>query len=239
MARQLTIGDREVTIPALNGFKTVRAGRLVAEAGECLPQVQEAIAGVRENTPDLVLTPELAKLPRFQRTVNGERVPIFTDADFEAAGGTITLPQQPQRQDMIVAVFPVVFKHAERQLVELLALVTIPNDQLRQADEAGTVDQVLADAGRRLLHEASIGQLLALVTAAIEQVSEALAGDDLERAVGAVTGRVPAPTNPDPAPVNLTETPPSTPESLTASPAPTGGPEQTVSTAPPGTRFES
>lgn len=239
MTDQLTIGEREVTIPALNGFKTVRAGRLIAEAAECLPQVHDAIAGVRENTPDLVLTPQLAKLPRFQRDVDGHPEPIFSDADFEAAGGTITLPQSPPRQDIILAVFPIVFKHAERQLVELLALVTIPNSQLREADENGTVDEVLTREGKRLLHEASIGQLLALATTAIEQVSEALSGDDLERAMGAVTGRVPAPVPPDPAPENSPATPPSIHESLTGSPEPTVGPEQTASTAPPGMRSES
>lgn len=239
MAGTLTVGDREVAIPALNGFKAVRAGRLVAEAAECLPEVQEAIGKVRDATPDLVLTPELAKLPRFQRELDGQLVPIFSDADFEAAGGTITLPQQPPRQDVILAVFPIVFKHAERQLVELLALVTMPNDQLREADENGTVDTALAEAGRQLLHEATIGQLLALAVAAIEQVTEAIQGDDLERAVGAVTGRVPAPVEPDPAPESSTETPQSTPESLTGSPVPTGGPEPIASTAPPGPRSES
>ena len=240
MAHQLTVGDREITIPALNGFKAVRAGRLVAEAAECLPAVQEAIAKVREGTPDLVLTPQLAKLPRFQREIDGEMTPIFTEADFEAAGGTITLPQSPPRQDIILAVFPIAFKHAERQLVELLALVTISNSDLRQADEEGKVEEILTREGKRLLHEASIGQLIALATAAIEQVSEALSGDDLGRAMGAVTGRMTAPDpDPIPAPENSAETQPSTRESSTGSPEPTDGPEQTVSISPPGMRSES
>ena len=231
MTDQLKVGDREVQLPALNGFKAVRAGRLVSEAAECLPAVQEALAQLRERSV-LTVTPEMAKLPRFHREIDGQEVPIFSEADFASQpDGVIRIPQEPTRQDVILAVFPIAFKHAEKQLVELLGLVTIPNDQLREADAAGTVDTVIEQHGKDLLHEATIAQLLALTTAAVQQVAEAIQGDELGEALGAVTGRAaPTPQSVEDRPA----TQPSIPESPTASPAPTGGPEPIASTEHPG-----
>lgn len=241
MADQLTIGDRQVTVPALNGFKAVRAGRLVAEASEVMPQVNEALADLRKrysNEMALTITPQMAKLPRFQRTIDGETRPLFTEEDFAQAGGAIKVPQDPPRQEVILAVFPLAFKHVEKQLVELLALVIAPNSELQREDESGTVDEYLTREGKRLLHEATIDQLLELAVAAIEQVSAALAGDSLGKAVAAATGRQ---QEPQETPVTATPEPTqrSTPESPTGSPEPTAGVEQTVSTEPLGVKSES
>ncbi len=239
MTSQLTIGDRQVTVPAFNGFKAVRAGRLVAEASEVMPQVNEALAELRQRyATDLALTitPQIAKLPRFQRTIDGKSVPLFSDEDFEQAGGSIRVPQDPPRQEVILAVFPIAFKHVEQQLVELLALVIAPNSELQRADEDGTVDEYLTKEGKRLLHEASIDQLLELAVAAIEQVSEALSGDSLGKAAAAVRGRQEPQESQTAIPEPIV---PSTPESPTGSPEPTAGVEPTVSTEHPGAKSES
>lgn len=240
MSEQLKIGERDVTVPALNGFKAVRAGRLVAEASEIMPDVNAALAELRQRYATdfaLKITPQMAKLPRFQRTVDGETRPLFSEEDFQAAGGAITVPQDPPRQEVILAVFPIAFKSVETQLVELLALVIAPNRELEEQDEAGTVDEYLAREGKKLLHQATIDQLLELAVAAIEQVSEALSGDSLGKAVTAVTGRQ---ETRESQPVTAPEpTQPSTPESPTASPEPMAGVEQTVSTEPRGVKSES
>ena len=240
---ELRVGDREVTLPELNGFKAVRAARLVAEVMTCAPQVNDRLKELRQdygNDNALVVTPALAKLPRFQRTVLDEdgterQVPIFTDADFEAAGGEIRIPQDPPVSEQIIAVFPVVWGAAESQVVELLALLIAPNSELADADEDGSVDDYLRKSARRLLHAATLDQLVELAVASIEQVVGALTkdgGSALERAMGAVTGA--APTTPGP---SQTET--STPESQTASVEPTDGADETASTESLGQRSEN
>lgn len=240
MSSQLKIGERDVTVPALNGFKAVRAGRLVAEASEIMPDVNAALAELRQRYATdfaLKITPQMAKLPRFQRTVDGETRPLFSEEDFQAAGGAITIPQDPPRQEVILAVFPIAFKSVEKQLVELLALVIAPNRELEEQDEAGTVDEYLAREGKKLLHQATIDQLIELAIAAIEQVSAALSGDSLGKAVAAVTGQQqPRESQPVTAPE---ATQPSTPESPTGSPEPMAGHEQTVSTEHRGEKSES
>lgn len=235
MGADVKIGDRTVTIGQLNGFKAVRAGRLVAEAASCLPEVQQKLADLREQT-FLVVTPELAALPRFQRNVFNEEgqitgtKPIWDDEDFRAAGGKIRIQQNPETREVILAVFPVVFAAAEKQVVELLALVAAPNSELADADENGTVDDYLERHGRKLLHEATLTQLIALVTVAVEEVAGSLAADPdaLGKVAAAVTGSpVQAADQP---PIPSTGTVPSTPESPTGSPGPTDGIEGTVST---------
>jgi hypothetical protein len=242
----LTVGDRTIRLAQLNGYKAVRAGRLMAEALRCAPAVNEALAALRRSYATdnaLVVTPQMAKLPRFHREAIGEdgqlvEVPIFTEADFKD-GEPIRIPQEPPMQEQIVAVFPIVFEAAEAQVVELLALVAAPNSELAEADRNGTVDAYLKDAGRALLHEATVDQLVALALAATEQVTEALAGDGdgvLGKVLAAAQGRPARAATPAPEPQ---PTPPSTPESSTGSPEPMAGRGPTASTSPAGEMSES
>jgi hypothetical protein len=238
---ELRVGDRTVALPELNGFKAVRAARLVAEVMTCAPQVNDKLRELRQDYGDanaLVVTPALAKLPRFQRTIvdedgNEREVPIFTPADFEAAGGEIRIPQDPPMAEQIVAIFPVVWTAAEQQVIELLALLISPNSELADADEDGSVDDYLTKSARRLLHAATLDQLVELAVASIEQVVNALTkdgGNALERAMGAMTGSAPKSAN---------RTEPSTQESSTDSAEPTDGADETASTERLGQKSEN
>ena len=238
---ELKVGDRQVSLPELNGFKAVRAARLVSEVMKCAPQVNERLSQLRAEYADvnaLVVTPALAKLPRFQRTVLDEdgterQVPIFTAEDFEAAGGEIRIPQDPPLPEQIIAVFPVVWGAAEQQVVELLALLIAPNSELADADDNGTVDEYLAASARKLLHAATLDQLVELAVASIEQVVAALTkdgGNAVERALGAVTGT--APSTPS-------QTTSSTQASSTESDEPTDGAAGPSSTEAPGVKSGS
>jgi len=229
----LKIGDRTVQLPELNGYKAVRALRLISEVSKCSPAVLERLADLRSEYADrnaLVLTPALAKLPRFQRTIidedgNEHDEAVFTDADFEIAGGEIRIPQDPGVSDQIIAVFPIIFEAAEKQVIELLALLTAPNSELADADENGAVDEYLAQTSRKLLHTASLEQLVALLLAAVEIVAESIQKDGgaaLERAMGVVTGSG-SPQE------SQTATAPSTQPSSSESQEPTVGAEETLS----------
>lgn len=240
---EVSIGDRSVQLPELNGYKAVRASRLVADVSRCFPDVLERLAELRKEyatTNALVLTPALAKLPRYQRTIIDENgvehdEAIFTDADFEIAGGEIRIPQDPSAVDQIIAVFPLIFDAAEKQVIELMALLVAPNSELADADENGTVDEYLAKNGRKLLHTASLEQLLALMIAAVEIVTESVARDGgaaLERAMGAVTRS----GSPQESP-KATEQP--TAESLNESQEPTDGAAAMFSTEPAGASSRS
>lgn len=245
--REVTVGDRTYPLPALNGFKAVRAARLVAEVAKCAPAVTDKLAQLRADYAGvnaLVVTPALAKLPRFQRTVvdeqgNEHEEPLFTDADFEAAGGEVRIPQDPPVTDQIIAVFPIVFDAAEQQVVELFALLTAPNSELADADEAGTVDDYLKKNGRKLLHAATLDQLLDLAVAAAEVITEALTkdgGSALGKAMGVMQA---TDQEPPTAAQNSTTTAESTVDLLTEPAEPTGGAGETPFTAQHGANSES
>jgi hypothetical protein len=240
---EIQVGDRTIPLPALNGYKAVRAARLVAEAARCAPEVNERLAALRKDYATenaLIITPDLAKLPRFQRIEidsdgKEKEIPMFSEEDFEAAGGEIRIPQEPPVSEQVIAIFPTVFEAAESQIIELLALLISPNSELAEADEDGTADEYLKKAGRNLLHTASLDQLVTLAVAAVEQVSEALVADGgaaLERAMGAVRGNGSRTET-------STPTPPSTQGSPIASEGPTDGQGENPSTGFPGEKSGS
>lgn len=245
--REVTVGDRTYALPALNGFKAVRAARLVSEVAKCAPAVTDKLTQLRKDYAGvnaLVVTPTLAKLPRFQRIVvdeqgNEHEEAMFTAADFEASGGEVRIPQDPPVSDQIMAVFPIVFEAAEQQVVELFALLTAPNSELADADESGTVDDYLKKSGRKLLHAATLEQLVDLAVAAAEIVTESLTkdgGSALGKAMGVMQG---TDQEPPTAAQNSTTTPLSTADSLIEPVEPTVGVDATLSTAPHGTNSES
>lgn len=231
---EVKVGDRSLALPELNGFKAVRAMRLLSEVARVVPEVSGILAKLREDYAQqnaLVITPSLARLPRFQREVVGEDgsvydEPMFTDADFEAAGGEIRVPQDPPMAEQIVAVFPVVFGAAEEKVIELLALLLAPSSELAEADEEGTVDEYLKQQGKKLLHAATLEQLIAIIVAAVETVMAALSsngGGALEKVIGAMTGadQSAGQNPPEASPMEATE--PLTQPSQTDSPPPTVG----------------
>lgn len=240
--REVTVGDRTVPIPDLNGFKTIRVLSIVTAILKVVPNVNETLAQLRRDYAEqnvLIVTPAMMKLDRFQEVeidADGQPFerPMFTAAEFEAAGGEIALPaEDPPGEAQLIAVFPLVFDAAQDRIVELLALLLAPNSELAEADENGTVDSYLATHGRTLLHTATLEQLIAIVVAAVGIVQGALAntgGDALEQLRGAVTGS----DSPTPNP-----TPPLTADSLTDSPDPTVGADEQSSTKPLGPNSKS
>ena len=203
-----------------------------------MPEVMDALASQRREYAEanaLVVTPAMMKLERFQRPVLDEdgfatTEPLFSQADFDASGGSIRLPVEPTTQEQALAVFPIVFDAAEDALVELLALLVAPNSELADADEEGTVDDYLKKSSRKLLHAASLAQLMEIIVAAIEIVTESLMGDGespLGKVVEAMTSQ------------SLNETQSSTQESATESPETTVGTGEQSSTKPNGQNSKS
>lgn len=140
--------------------------------------------------------------------------------------------------EQFAALFPVIWGAAESSVVELLALVLAPNNELADADERGEVDAYLAARGRRLLHESQLNELVdlaATVGLLIRSAFDGISGDALERLTAVITGPTQA-TEPETTPsVGDTPTPTSTPPSPTVSPEPTAGTVAPSFTEPSGT----
>lgn len=87
----------------------------------------------------------------------------------------IELPGTAEPIDYVLAGLPKAFELGiEKQLIQLLALVVIPNADLKRAWKGDDVPAVLEQKGEELLEEADLGQLAEVIVAAWESAEDQL-----------------------------------------------------------------
>lgn len=180
----VTIGTEQKPIPDFRGFKALRAGKIVARVTDT---VQELYAKADDYEAEYKKTHRM-RLTREEANLRG-----WDHVDFHLPEGQapspedfIEIPERPTDEQKFLEVFSTAFELIEKEVVQLLALVLAPNDELERAweDEAnGGVDGYLARSGQRLLFDGNIGQLVDVAVAArkaldkeFEGKSEDLAG---------------------------------------------------------------
>lgn len=168
MARAVTVGDRELQIPPFRGMKALRAGAILARVSKKVPTILEEIAEFRKRYGEqntLRITPAIS-------AARGYDIP----AEHFNEQGYMEVPGVPDTGEVIFAVFPSVFEVAETEIIRLLALIAIPNSELKKADEDARLDEALDTFGRDLLYEGELDQLAELVVIAYEMLGEQFAG---------------------------------------------------------------
>lgn len=180
----VTIGTEQKPIPDFRGFKALRAGKIVARVTDT---VQELYAKADDYEAEYKKTHRM-RLTREEANLRG-----WDHVDFHLPEGQapspedfIEIPERPTDEQKFLEVFSTAFELIEKEVVQLLALVLAPNDELERAweDEAnGAVDGYLKRSGQRLLFDGNIGQLVDVAVAArkaldreFEGKSEDLAG---------------------------------------------------------------
>jgi hypothetical protein len=173
--QQVIVGERTLPIPRFTGFKAKRAGAILARLGRASPELEELAATFRTRYRErnrLQITRAMAKMPRFARE---DGSPLFSDEDF-AGRDYVEIPAEPDGNELLMALFPFVWEKAEPEVVQLLALVLIPNTELRQADLDDQVDDKLRSFGTELLHEGSVEELLEAILIAGDVLREQFRG---------------------------------------------------------------
>ena len=168
IVRRVTVGDRELTIPPFRGMKALRAGAILARVSKKVPTILDEVAAFRRHYGEqnsLRITPALA-------AARGYEIP----AEQFGEQGYIEIPGVPDTGEIVFAVFPSVFDVAETEVVRLLALIAMPNSELKAADEADQLDEALSRFGRELLYEGELAELAELVLIAYEMLGEQFAG---------------------------------------------------------------
>lgn len=225
--RDVRVGERTYTLAPFRAFKAVHAGEIIARVSEQVSQLmEEDVAYQRryaeENTSRL--TRGVARLRGYENWPDGEE---FVD-----------LPGMPAVEERVANVFPKAFKLARDEVLQLLALIVIPNSDLRKAEADGRVDEALREVGEELFYEAEWGELLELLAAASDQIRDTF--ESHRETLGKLRGLISRTTQPSggtddtafdhkirPATVE-TQTEPS-PTSSTPSRERTGGDETTSS----------
>lgn len=227
-AGELRLGDRLVRVEPFSGRKALAAFRLLKTAAHGAPEVFTMWADFTrryeaENSIELTRAAALFEFPP-RRNEAGEivapgRFGHLTDADWQASGNVVRLPKSPTLAEQIAAVFPVAFDLAEREVLRLLALVAMPEDDVKA--NRGDLDQALDQLADEIL-DAPFDALLELAVVGGEAVDDQYRrkvdnlGDRLGNALR-LLGIDRAKKPPQPAPST------SRPTSSTDSPAPTDG----------------
>lgn len=231
---EVRIGESNVVVPTFTGFKIARAGRLIAAITEAYPGIVSDVAAFTreyESQNAARVTPDMAKMPRFKRW-------NLKPADF-GDKGFLEIPTSPTTREQVIAAFPKVFKVAERDVTQLLALVVLSNQELAETDEEGGdegVDALIEKRARKLLHEAQFEQLIAVAIVAANVLQEQFNAqkDEAGELFSLLTGKQ---TGSDEARKN--ENDENAPNSSSASDAPTDGQGAKSSTASRGSNSSS
>lgn len=184
--RSVKAGDRTYDIQPFRGLKALEAAELVARIMDAVPglmtEVSEFSREYAEKNAERITVDEV----RYQiaqwdaRRLSGEEIPktawevLYESGAFNDRG-FIQTPKAPSPFEQVGAVFPKVIKGAKEDTLRLLALVLIPNGNLKDADKADRIDEELYDLGRELLYEADLTELVEIVVVGIEVLQEQLA----------------------------------------------------------------
>lgn len=244
-SRDIVVGDKVVTIQPLRGFKAVKAGQIIGSAAHTISELVDAVADYRA-----------AYAERHPVTINRELNSAhgygYPDEAFDEKG-ELTLPGNPNDNEVLLAVFPNVMDMANEQLIDLLALMLAPNDELRKAFDDGDVEPVLKAWRGRILYDMDMPQIVELAGKVGDVLRDELTGlGDSVGKLAALWRPTPQPDSPDdpttdtspprtssendeserePEPTTLTD---SSPTSSTDSPTATDGEPSTPSLAATG-----
>jgi hypothetical protein len=170
--RTVTFGEVEYRIERPSGRKSSRALATLRAISKAMPGLQEELAEFRrsyerENVVELDRAGARLQYPRLPyidedtgRPLTDEHGAIqyrpseldaMTDEDWEKAGNVIRLPKSPSFNEEVAAMFGRALEVAEDHVYALLALFTLPNQDVKRAGRAGAdeltalIDERVAD----------------------------------------------------------------------------------------------
>lgn len=102
----------------------------------------------------------------------------LTEADWEASGHVLRIPESPSEALQVAAMVPLAFRLAREAALDLMALALCSNSDLEEWDREGgdVVDAKLRDRGTDLRHRAKLDELVDLATATLALCREQVAG---------------------------------------------------------------
>lgn len=236
---QVRVGGTDYALRPFKAFKALVAGDLISGVGE---ETRLLLAKVREFERDYGKT----NVVRFTKAQCAQRgwndLPDSAFVEPEGGEPYIDLPGSPSSEELMMFGFPEAFRLARTEVAKLLALIVIPDEELRVSEAGdGGVDAALDALGQRLVHEGEIGEIIALLAAAVEHARAQLSAhrEDLGKlrsawssmTAGREEDREPDERKRTIEPMTVVSgSDSSSPGSSTGSPGSTGGPETPSST---------
>lgn len=175
MSKTVVIGEgedrREYTIQRFRGLKAILAIAALSRVAKAVPDIMADAVKEYQNRNTVRITEAMSKLPRWAG---------FSKEDFDAAEVAtgeriIELPMPMDQNEQLLQALPSLLDEARREVVRLLAILIIPNSELKIADKDDKVDEALDQYQDVLLYNAELDQLAELLIAASDVLSDQLA----------------------------------------------------------------
>jgi hypothetical protein len=188
----IEVNGSQITVERFTLTKGMRVITLLQLIQRMVPDITKEIAAFRrEYAADNIIeldrvqakmrygpTPILNDAGDVEKTPDGGVLTIpspidrMSEADWERSGQTLKLRQSPSNEEIMLAMFPMVWEHAQAPVLRLLALVAMPNaDVERYAAVSGDelwakVDQFASS----VIAPAYLEEIMELAVTAAEQV---------------------------------------------------------------------
>lgn len=188
----IKVGGQDITIERFTLTKGMRVITLLQLIQKLVPQISREIAEFKREYSQT----NIIELDRVQAKMRYGPTPVVNEAgdvqldehggvltiaspidrmseeDWERSGQTLKLRQAPSNEELMLAIFPLIYEHAQAPLVRLLALVAMPNaDVERYAAVSGDKLWEEVDAfAARVIGPAYLEEIMELAVTAAEQV---------------------------------------------------------------------
>lgn len=165
------IGDKDFTIQRFRGLKAIMAMAAITRITREVPDIMADAIKQYQYRNTVIITEAMSHTRRWEG---------FTKEDFDAAEvgsgkREIELPAPMTQNEQVMYALPHLLERARKEVVRLLALLIIPNAELRDADKNENVEDALDRYQDVLLYDAELDQLVDLCLVANDVVKEQLA----------------------------------------------------------------
>lgn len=168
---QVTVGEETYTIQRFRGLKAIMAMASMTRIAREVPDILADAVKEYSQRNTITITESMARLPRWQSFT----VEDFDKAEKDTGKREIELPTPMTANEQTMYALPVLLEKARKEVVRLLALLIIPNAELKEADKADAVPDALDKYEDVLLYEAELDQLVDLALMASDVLQEQLA----------------------------------------------------------------
>lgn len=195
----IKFGDRDITVERFCFAKAMRVITLLKKLQQSAPEISKAASDFRRE----YMAGNIVELDRVQAKMEFGPQPIFddenrpmfhegelltmassvdrmTEQDWERSNQTLKIRQEPSTAEMVAAVFPVAYEHAEETVVRLLGLVIMSNADVLRFVAAGNLWDEVDRVAEQVIAPAFIEDVLELVVV----VGEVIEGQVMTKVKG-------------------------------------------------------
>lgn len=161
---EVTVGGRSYRIARFRGLKAQIILRLSAQIGRKYPKLATQVAEFEQ----AYIEENKVRLSRTEAELRyGEDAAKITDEAWETTEGEIALKRMPSPLERFAAIWPEIFEAAEEPAMNLIAVLSLSNEELADADDKDEIDETIKARRKLLFHNGEAEEIIELAVAGI------------------------------------------------------------------------